>query len=67
MQLKLTDVTRTITACAVLHNIGIDVNDPWDENDNEEELGIIKVPSIPIAANNRGSVIRAIFIERHFS
>lgn len=46
MQLKLRNIMRTITACAVLHNIGINANDTWDEFENEEGHHIIEVPPI---------------------
>lgn len=62
---------KTIVACAVLHNIAIDMKeDLFPEEDNYEQPSRDQIPthSIPFVSNSvRGNIRRRQFIETHFS
>ncbi|XP_050517180.1 putative nuclease HARBI1 [Diabrotica virgifera virgifera] len=64
---KLERVPEIIVACAVLHNIGIKVNDVNDEQDNVEEELDDNEPHIPNQAQNIGHIVRRRLIEQHFN
>lgn len=61
LQNKLENIPNIIVACAVLHNISILTNEEVPEVIHEEEF-----PVAPVPINERGSLMRAAFIARHF-
>ena len=58
LQNKLRNITRIITACAVLYNIGIQGRDLWEVEELEERREIIEIPVAPLPENARGAEIR---------
>ena len=66
LQNKLRNVTRIITACAVLYNLGIQSRDLWEMEELEGAREIIEIPVAPVAENGRAIEIRRNFIQIHF-
>ncbi|XP_049864948.1 putative nuclease HARBI1 [Pectinophora gossypiella] len=62
LQNKIKNVPNIIVACAVLHNISVNTN-----QEMPEPLRSRIDPPTPVPDNERGSIIRASFIARHFS
>lgn len=66
MQNKLRNVTRIITSCAILYNLGIQAGDLWEVEELEGGRDIIEIPAAPLPENARGVEIRHHFIQTHF-
>lgn len=62
---KIDTVYAIIVACAVLHNIAIDQNEPEPPND---VLVADPVPvDVPVRQNQRGAYVRQALIATHFT
>ncbi|KAJ4425432.1 hypothetical protein ANN_28047 [Periplaneta americana] len=48
MQNKLRNVTRIITSCAILYNLGIQAGDLWEVEELEGGRDIIEIPATPL-------------------
>lgn len=63
LQNSLPNTCNIIVSCAVLHNICLRMNEPV----LEPEVAIEDVPVYNAQDTARGSIIRSVFITRHFS
>lgn len=65
---KLSTSIRIIAACAVLHNLSIEYDDPWtDDNEDSDDENEDDQPDTIAIHSRRGRDIRNEFIQRNFS